>query len=129
MKAKEYYEQAVTSLKSYCEEKTDFTMQVVEDMYPLEVHFIPATKQMTLFADQIVDEDGEIGYISVICGIETTVKITLKLTVDSKQLKKLITSAEEIGELRLHAIAEALQEEAHHQQLAYQEKIRKGAKK
>ncbi len=110
MKAKDYYDQAVAELKKFCAESTNFDVEIVEAIYPLEVRFVPTTQQLSLFAEQYVDGDGEIGFISVVCGIEPTVKISLKLAIENALLKKMISKAEAIGKLYLHQLREEMLE-------------------
>lgn len=102
MGMKEYYESAVTELKTFCEENTRFLCEIVENVYPIEVRFTPSASQLSLFPNLGADENGEIGYISVFCGVEPTVKIGLKLTICNSLLKKLISKAENVGKLYLH---------------------------
>lgn len=102
MKTKEFYEQAVTELKTFCEENTNFSVEIIEDVYPLEVRFLPSASQLSFFSDRCVDENGEVGHISVFACIEPTVKIDLKLTIGNSLLKKLISKAEAVGKLWLH---------------------------
>lgn len=110
MKAKDYYDQAVAELKKFCADNTNFDVQVVEEIYPLEVHFVPSATQLSFFPDQYTNEDGEIGFISVACGIEPTVKISLKLAIENSLLKKMISKAETIGKLYLHQLREEMLE-------------------
>ena len=111
MKAKDYYDQAVAELKKFCADNTNFDVQVVEEIYPLEVHFVPSATQLSFFPDRaIVMNRGEIGFISVVCGIEPTVKISLKLAIENSLLKKMISKAETIGKLYLHRLREEMLE-------------------
>ena len=102
MFTKDCYNAAVADLKKFCEEDTNFTVEVIEDDYPLEVRFTPNETQMSFFAEQYVDENGEVGHISVFGGIEPTVKINLKLTIGNSLLKSMISKAEKVAKLYLH---------------------------
>ena len=99
---KEYYESAVADLKKFCEENTNFSVEIIEDVYPLEVRFCPSASQLSFFSDKYVNKDGEVGHVSVFCGIEPTMKIDLKLEIGNSLLKKLVSKAESIGALYLH---------------------------
>ena len=99
---KDYYESAVAELKKFCEEGTNFEVAIIEDVYPLEVRFVPSASQISFFPEKYVDSDGEVGYISVFGGIEPTVLVNLKLTIGNSLLKKLISKAEKVAKLYLH---------------------------
>ena len=64
----------MAKLKEFCQDETDFKLEIVANQYPLEVRFTPSETQLSLFHDKYINEDGEVGYVSVFCGIDTTVK-------------------------------------------------------
>lgn len=102
MFTKDCYNAAVADLKKFCEEETNFTVEVIEDCYPLEVRFKPSISQLSFFKDDYTDKNGEVGHISVFGGIEPTVKINLKVTIGNSLLKKMISKAEAVTKLYLH---------------------------
>jgi hypothetical protein len=103
--AQNYYEAAVSDLHKYCEKETDLAAVILDEEYPFRVQFLPDPQQ-TVFGDDNVSEDGEINDLTVTIGLTTTVKSTLKLRMDSKQLKKLIKLAEALGHLYYQAFRE-----------------------
>lgn len=96
------YEAAVEKLRKFCDDHTDLTPCILDETYPFRVQFIPDS-QISLFGDENVDENGEIGDLTVVAGLSTSVKSTLKFRMDSKMLKKLIKLAETVGALYYHA--------------------------
>ena len=96
------YEAAVEKLRKFCEDHTDLTPCILDETYPFRVQFIPDA-QTSLFDDGNVDENGEIGDLTVVVGLSTSVKSTLKFRMDSKLLKKMIKQAETVGTLYYHA--------------------------
>ena len=96
------YETAVEKLRKFCEDHTDLTPCILDEAYPFRVQFIPDA-QTSLFDDGNVDENGEIGDLTVVAGLSTAVRSTLKFKMDSKLLKKLIKQAETVGALYYHA--------------------------
>lgn len=96
------YEAAVEKLRKFCEDYTDLTPCILDETYPFRVQFIPDA-QTSLFDDGNVDENGEIGDLTVVAGLSTSVRSTLKFKMDSKMLKKLIKQAETVGALYYHA--------------------------
>ena len=96
------YESAVEKLRKFCEDHTDLTPCILDESYPFRVQFIP-DEQTSLFDDGNVDENGEIGDLTVVVGLSTSVKSTLKFRMDSKLLKKMIKQAETVGTLYYHA--------------------------
>lgn len=103
--AQSKYETAVNALKRFCEEHTDLTVLILDDAYPFRVQFIP-NGQMSLFENENIDENGEVPDLTVMVGISTTVKSTLKIKMDAKLLKKLIKHAETIGMIYYQAYRE-----------------------
>lgn len=97
------YEAAVEKLTHFCETSTYLTPVIVDKEYPIRVKFFPC---LSLFEDENVDENGEVNYLTVVAGMSTTVKSTLKFKMDSKLLKKLIKLAEKVGALYYHAFRE-----------------------
>ena len=97
---KNIFDAAVEELKKFCEENTRFSVEIVENVYPLEVRFYPIQTQMSMFEKK--DEPIEKGYVSVICGLEPTVRIGIKLEIGNALLKKLVNKAENVGVLYLH---------------------------
>lgn len=106
--ARKHYDVACEKLKAFCEKETDLTPVILDNAYPFRVQFIPDV-QLTMFeaANMNVDENGEVNDLTITCGLNTTVKSTLKFKMDSKLLKKLIKQAETIGQLYYHAFREA----------------------
>lgn len=102
MRTKELYEAAIAELKTFCEENTHFSVEVIENVYPIEVRFSPNATQISFFKDEYVNEDGEIGYVSIFGGIEPLVKISLKLVIENSLLKKLVSKAEAVTKLYCH---------------------------
>lgn len=102
MDVKVMYEDAVADLKKFCAETTDFEIMILSDDYPLQIHFIPTPTQTSFFDTELVDENGEVGYISVILGVSTSVRSTLNFRLDGATLKKLISKAEKVGTAYLH---------------------------
>lgn len=103
--AQSYYDTAVSELNKYCEKETDLVAVILDDKYPFQVQFLPDPQQ-NLFGDENVDENGEVNDLTVTVGLTTTVKSTLKFRMASKQLKKLIKLAEELGHLYYQAFRE-----------------------
>lgn len=106
--AQSHYSVACDKLKKFCEKETDLTPVILDNAYPFRVQFIPDF-QLTMFeaANANIDENGEVNDLTITCGLNTTVKSTLKFKMDSKLLKKLIKQAETIGQLYYHAFREA----------------------
>lgn len=96
------YEAAVEKLRKFCEDHTDLTPIIMEDEYPIRVQFIPDS-QLSLFGNENIDENGEVNDLTVVVGLSTAVKSTLKFKMDSKLLKKMIKLAETVGTLYYHA--------------------------
>lgn len=97
------YEAAVEKLSHFCETSTYLTPVIVDTEYPIRVTFFPS---LSLFEDGNVDENGEVNSLTVVAGMKTTVKSTLKFKMDSKLLNKLIKLAEKVGTLYYHAFRE-----------------------
>lgn len=102
MTAKIMYEEAVADLKKFCNEATDFEIMILSDEYPMQIHFIPRPSQTSVFNTELIDENGEIGFISVSLGVSTVVRSNLNFHLDGATLKKLIKKAEKIGLAYLH---------------------------
>lgn len=100
--AQSEYEAAVEKLRKFCEDHTDLTPIIMEDKYPIRVQFIPDS-QLSLFGNENIDENGEVNDLTVVVGLSTAVKSTLKFKMDSKLLKKMIKLAESVGTLYYHA--------------------------
>lgn len=100
--ARSEYEAAVEKLRKFCEDHTDLTPIIMEDEYPIRVQFIPDS-QLSLFGNENIDENGEVNDLTVVVGLSTAVKSTLKFKMDSKLLKKMIKLAETVGTLYYHA--------------------------
>lgn len=100
--AQSEYEAAVEKLRKFCEDHTDLTPIIMEDEYPIRVQFIPDS-QLSLFGNENIDENGEVNDLTVVVGLSTAVKSTLKFKMDSKLLKKMIKLAESVGTLYYHA--------------------------
>lgn len=100
--AQSEYEAAVEKLRKFCEDHTDLTPIIMEDEYPIRVQFIPDS-QLSLFGNENIDENGEVNDLTVVVGLSTAVKSTLKFKMDSKLLKKMIKLAETVGTLYYHA--------------------------
>ena len=56
-----------------------------------------------------VDENGEVGNISVSLGQETRVSSTLKFSLPAKLLNKMVKLSEKVGVTYLHAFRENIQ--------------------
>ena len=100
--AQSEYEAAVEKLRKFCEDHTDLTPIIMEDEYPIRVQFIPDS-QLSLFGNENIDENGEVNDLTVVVGLSTAVKSTLKFKMDSKLPKKMIKLAESVGTLYYHA--------------------------
>ena len=100
--AQSEYEAAVEKLRTFCEDHTDLTPIIMEEEYPIRVQFIPDS-QLSLFGNENIDENGEVNDLTVVVGLSTAVKSTLKFKMDSKLLKKMIKLAETVGTLYYHA--------------------------
>lgn len=100
-----YYSNIKSALFDYCVKNTDFEPEINEDSYPYGVRY-HSTEQLT------ISEDGETrteqgGDLTVIVGMITKVKSTLKSRIDAKLLKKLIKLAENAADAYYHAFREA----------------------
>lgn len=104
--AQSEYEAAAEKLRKFCEDHTDLTPIIMEDEYPIRVQFIPDS-QLSIFGNENIDENGEVNDLTVVVGLSTSVKSTLKFKMDSKLLKKLIKLAETVGTLYYQAFREA----------------------
>lgn len=102
MSVKIMYEEAVADLKKFCDETTDFEVMILSDEYPMQIHFIPRPAQTSVFDAELIDENGEIGFIAVSLGISTVVRSTLDFRLDGATLKKLIKKSEKVGFAYLH---------------------------
>lgn len=103
--AQTVYDAAIDALIKYCDKETDLVPEILDEKYPFQIQFLPNTQQ-TIFGNENVEESGEINDLTVTVGLTTTVKSTLKFRMDSKQLKKLIKLAENIGTIYYHAFRE-----------------------
>ena len=103
--ARTYYEAAVEALGKYCEDNTRLVPTILDEEYPFRVRFIPAP-QLSMFDVENVNENGEVNDLTVTVGLTTTVKSTLRFKMDSKQLKKIIKLAENVGTLYYQAFRE-----------------------
>ena len=103
--AQDLYSAAVVELHKYCEKETEFSVVVRDDEYPFRLQFIPDPQQ-TIFKDQNIDENGEVGDLTISVGLTTSVVSTLKFKMWSNQLKKLIKLSESIGRLYYQAFRE-----------------------
>lgn len=102
MSVKIMYEEALADLKKFCDETTDFEVMILSDEYPLQIHFIPRPTQTSVFDAKLIDENGEIGFISVSLGVSTVVRSTLNFRIDGATLRKLIKKSENVGFAYLH---------------------------
>lgn len=105
-KAQIEYEAAVEKLQDFCEENTDLTPVVITEEYPIRVQFIP-DNQISLLDNENVDENGEFNDLTIVLGLSTEIKSTLKFKMGSKLFKKLIKLTEKVGRLYYHAYREA----------------------
>lgn len=103
--AQTHYEAAVEALGKYCEDNTRLMPVILDEEYPFRVKFIPCP-QLDMFNVDNVDENGEVNDLTVTVGLSTTVKSTLRFKMDSRQLKKLIKLAENVGTLYYQAFRE-----------------------
>ena len=110
-RARRAYDSAVDDLKKFCEDNTELTAIIMDEVYPIRVQFIP-DPQYNLFQnpEENIDENGEIIDMTVTVGLETSVKSTLKFKMDAKILKKLIKLAEKVGAVYYHAFREGADE-------------------
>ena len=97
-KTKKHYEMAVEKLAEYCEQETDLQPFILEDTYPFRVQFLPKP-QLSIFSNDNIDENGEVGDMVVTVGLSTTLKSTLKFKMNAKMIKKIIKLAESVGNL------------------------------
>lgn len=102
-RAKKSYEFAVESLKSFCSAGSGHLVEIDDRKYPFCVKITP-NPQLTVFADEDGEKDG--GELVVSVGLVTKVRSTLKFTLDSRELKKIIKLAENLGHLYYHAYRE-----------------------
>ena len=119
--AQSAYESAVEKLRKFCKDYTDLTPVITDSEYPIRVTFFP-NSQLSLFGDENVDETGEVNDLTVVVGLSTAVKSTLRFKMDSKLLKKLIKLAEKVGSLYYHAFREEQEERITPQSPIQQEK-------
>ena len=103
--AKFAYKILCDKLKDFCEENTSLEPVIFEDHYPFRIVYVPV-KQVSLFENENVDENGETNDLTVTVGLTTTVKSTLKFKFDADLLKKLIKMAEKTGHVYYHAFRE-----------------------
>ena len=111
-RARRAYDSAVDDLKKFCEDNTELTVVIMDELYPIRVQFIP-DPQYNLFQnpEENIDENGEINDLTITVGLSTSVKSTLKFKMDAKLLKKLIRLAEKVGTIYYHAFREAVDDE------------------
>lgn len=107
MSAQSDYKAAAAALEKFCNEETNFAVEILTDNYPLSVKFTP-NAQMSLFDSEnyTVDENGEIGNILINVGQSTRVLSTLRFKMDAKLMKKMIKLSEKVGNAYLHAFRE-----------------------
>ena len=103
-RAQKTYESAVEALNKYCEKETDLMPAIRDEKYPFRVQFIPNPDMFT--PEDNVDENGEVNDMTVTVGLDTTVRSSLKFKMNSNQLKKLIKTAETVGDLYYRAFRE-----------------------
>ena len=65
--AQDLYSAAVVELHKYCEKETEFSVVVRDEEYPFRLQFIPDPQQ-TIFKDQNIDENGEVGDLTISVG-------------------------------------------------------------
>ena len=104
MSAQSDYKAAAAALEKFCNEETNFAVEILTENYPLSVKFTP-NAQMSLFDSEnyTVDENGEIGNILISVGQSTRVLSTLRFKMDAKLMKKMIKLSEKVGNAYLHA--------------------------
>lgn len=103
--AQNCYEEAVASLRKYCEKETELAVIIRDEEYPFRVQFVPDPQQ-SMLGNENVDENGEVNDMTVTVGLTTSVKSTLKFKMPSDQLKKLIKLSEKVGSIYYHAFRE-----------------------
>ena len=113
-RARSAYAKALENLREFCEDNTDFNVAVLAGKYPVRFTFEPI-KQMGMFDEENdemenVDENGEIGGLTITVGLSTTVKSTMKFHVPAALLKKLIKLCEKAGNLYYHSFREEADE-------------------
>ena len=110
MSAQSDYKAAAAALEKFCNEETNFAVEILTENYPLSVKFTP-NAQMSLFDSEnyTVDENGEIGNILISVGQSTRVLSTLRFKMDAKLMKKMIKLSEKVGNAYLHAFREGAQ--------------------
>lgn len=110
MSAQSDYKAAAAALEKFCNEETNFAVEILTENYPLSVKFTP-NAQISLFDSENynVDENGEIGNILISLGQSTRVLSTLRFKMDAKLLKKMIKLSEKVGTAYLHAFREGAQ--------------------
>ena len=113
-RARSAYAKALENLREFCEDNTDFNVAVLAGKYPVRFTFEPI-KQMGMFDEENdemenVDENGEIGGLTITVGLSTTVKSTMKFHVPAALLKKLIKLSEKAGALYYHSFREEADE-------------------
>lgn len=113
-RARSAYAKALENLREFCEDNTDFNVAVLAGKYPVRFTFEPI-RQMGMFDEENdemenVDENGEIGGLTITVGLSTTVKSTMKFHVPAALLKKLIKLSEKAGTLYYHGFREEADE-------------------
>lgn len=103
--AQNAYDAAVDNLHDFCDKYTDLIPDIVDEHYPIVVQFIP-NRQLSIFGNRNIDDNGEVKELTVTVGLSTAVKSTLEFRLDAKLLKKLIKLAEQVGNLYYHAFRE-----------------------
>lgn len=108
-RARSAYAKALENLREFCEDNTDFNVAVLADKYPVRFTFEPI-RQMGMFDEENIDENGEIGSLTITAGLSTSVKSTMKFHVPAALLKKLIKLCEKAGNLYYHSFREEADE-------------------
>ena len=108
-RARSAYAKALENLREFCEDNTDFNVAVLAGKYPVRFTFEPI-RQMGMFDEENIDENGEIGGLTITVGLSTTVKSTMKFHVPAALLKKLIKLCEKAGNLYYHSFREEADE-------------------
>lgn len=110
MSAQIDYNEAVAELEKFCSTETRFSVEISTENYPVKVTFYPGAQIGMFDADLYnVDENGEVGNISVSLGQETRVSSTLKFSLPAKLLNKMVKLSEKVGVTYLHAFRENIQ--------------------